>query len=261
LPWRRGYTYRMRPTTVLLILLSVLLILALIAAYQFYRNWRMYERITNELRLDPLLLRAYPREDATFQPEVLRVVFFGDSRAASWPAPEGLTGFEFINRGIPAETSLQAGGRFQAHVAPLQPDVVVIQVGVNDLFRISYFPERYDEVVARCLLSIKRIVELSHVAGAHVVLVTIFPTAQADALRTLNRDAAELREVIRAVNAELMQLEGEGLTILDSAPLLSDEVGVVRPEYAEDELHLNREGYAVLNLALVEILRGLAAGR
>jgi lysophospholipase L1-like esterase len=251
----------MRPTTAFLIILSILLILALIAAFQFYRNWRMYERITNELRLDPLQLRAYPREDATPQPDELRVVFFGDSRAASWPAPEGLTGFEFINRGIPAETSLQAAGRFQAHVGPLQPHVVVIQVGVNDLFRISYFPERYDEVVARCLLSIHRIVEQSQALGAHVILTTIFPTAQADALRTLNRDAAELREVIQMVNAELMQLEGEGLTILDSAPLLSDEAGVVLPEYAEDELHLNAEGYAVLNQALVEILQRIAAGR
>lgn len=248
----------MRPTTVFLIILSILLILALIAVYQFYRNWRMYERITNELRLDPLQLRAYPREGATSQPEVLRVVFFGDSRAASWPAPEGLNGFEFINRGIPAETSLQAAGRFQAHVSPLQPQIVVIQVGVNDLFRISYLPERYDEVVARCLLSINRIVEQSQALGAHVILTTIFPTSQADALRTLNRDAAELRDVIRVVNAELLRLEGEQLTILDSAPLLSNEVGVVHSEFAEDELHLNVDGYAVLNLALVEILEGLA---
>jgi len=61
------------------------------------------------------------------------VVFFGDSRAYDWPAPSGLEGLEFVNRGIGNQTTAQVLGRFEAHIAPLHPQVVVLQVGINDL--------------------------------------------------------------------------------------------------------------------------------
>jgi hypothetical protein len=61
----------------------------------------------NETRLDPIGLKYYPtkpQEVAGKRP--VRVVFFGDSRAASWTAPK-VNGYEFINRGISSQTSIQ----------------------------------------------------------------------------------------------------------------------------------------------------------
>lgn len=45
----------------------------------------------------------------------------------------GLLQVEFINRGIGGQTSTQVAERFDANIAPLQPDVLVVRVCVNDL--------------------------------------------------------------------------------------------------------------------------------
>jgi hypothetical protein len=110
-----------------------------------YTQGREYYLQLNETRLDPLGLSYYP---SVSDPKALTasrqtvVVFVGDSRAASWPPPANLEGFEFINRGIGAQTSAQTLHRFKAQVKPLQPHIVILQVGINDLKTIPLFPER-----------------------------------------------------------------------------------------------------------------------
>lgn len=104
---------------------------------------------TNTMCLDPLQLSLYadpvPGKTAGQQ----RVVFFGDSRALSWSAPE-MANVEFINRGIGNQTSKQIRLRFAQHVQPLQADVVILQLCVNDLKAIALFPQRRDAIVAQC---------------------------------------------------------------------------------------------------------------
>ncbi|HPY41850.1 MAG TPA: SGNH/GDSL hydrolase family protein, partial [Thiolinea sp.] len=99
----------------------------------------------NAVRLDPLQLSVYP-DAPTKQPELQRIVFFGDSRALSWPAPE-LRGLEFVNRGIGDQTSEQIRLRYATHVQPLKADLLILQLGVNDLKNIPLFPEKRAAIV------------------------------------------------------------------------------------------------------------------
>ncbi|MBD2126934.1 hypothetical protein NDI39_23315 [Microcoleus sp. ZQ-A2] len=106
---------------------------------------RSYYLQLNTTNLDPLGLSAF---SADSQPNSIpttsttTVVFFGDSRAEMWAIPRQLKGFSFINRGINTQTSVQVLGRFDQHVLPLHPRIILIQVGINDLKTIPLFPHR-----------------------------------------------------------------------------------------------------------------------
>jgi lysophospholipase L1-like esterase len=64
-----------------------------------------------------------------------RVVFMGDSITEGWhfDGPNGFAGKPYINRGISGQTTPQMVLRFRQDVIDLQPKVVVILAGTNDL--------------------------------------------------------------------------------------------------------------------------------
>jgi GDSL-like Lipase/Acylhydrolase family len=149
---------------------------------RLYDQARKYYIEINQTRLDPLGLAEYPiNPQETPNTGQLRVVFFGDSRAASWPAPS-LPGYEFINRGISSQTSTQALQRFPYHVRSLKPNIVIVQVGINDLKTVALFPGRRTAIVAACQANIRQIVAAARQLGAVVIVTTIFPTGDVPSL-------------------------------------------------------------------------------
>ena len=64
-----------------------------------------------------------------------RVVFMGNSITEGWPNkdPEFFENPNYINRGIGGQTTPQMLLRFRADVIALQPKVVVILAGTNDI--------------------------------------------------------------------------------------------------------------------------------
>jgi lysophospholipase L1-like esterase len=238
-------------------LTAVLLVSVLLDVLLFVQARQYYVRL-NTAPLDPLGLSSYPagpdpQSPTSGQP---RVVFFGDSRAYDWPAPPALAGFEFVNRGIGNQTTAQVLGRFQAHVAPLHPHVVILQVGVNDLKIIPLIPDQRASVVANCKANIEMIVDQSVASGATVILTTIIPLGRVPLTRRLFW-SDDVAWVIEDVNTFLLTLEGTNVIVLDTAAVLADERGVVRAEFSRDLLHLEDAGYQALNEQLVKVLVSL----
>src|ERR1700731_2021486 len=62
-----------------------------------------------------------------------RVVFFGDSITDMWHLDESFPGKPYLNRGIGGQTTPQMLVRFREDVIDLQPKVVVILAGTNDI--------------------------------------------------------------------------------------------------------------------------------
>lgn len=211
---------------------------------------RHFERMFYLARLDPLGLGAFdgaPPGGGGAQGR--RVVFFGDSRAADWHAPP-LTGAEILNRGIPGHTSAQALLRFDAHVAPLKPDVVVVQVGANDLASLALLRQDRERIVAATRQNIAAIVAKARAGGAEVVLTTIFPLAASP------WPERAVQGAIAEVNGALRAMAAPGVLVLDADAVLAGPDGYVLPAYAEDDLHLAPAGYAALNAALAPLLGG-----
>jgi lysophospholipase L1-like esterase len=135
----------------------------------------------------------------------------------------------------------------------LQPQIVVVQVGINDLKTIPLFPGRRQAIVARCQENVRRIVQQSTELGATVVLSTIFPTGPVP-LERRPFWSGEVALAIDELNAYLHSLAGARVVVLDAHAILADDAGRTRAGYRADFLHLNAAGYAALNQALTELL-------
>ncbi len=238
------------------IVLGVILLVSLVSNIVLYRQGQEYYLLLNETRLDPLGLAAFPREQtrASVGDGKPLVVFLGDSRAAVWPAPTQLDSFTFINRGASAQTTAQVLGRFPYHVQSLQPDILVLEVGINDLKTIPLFPDRKAAIVAECEANIRQLVQLATRDNTRVILVTIFPLGQIPIeRRPFWSDDVAL--AIIEVNQFITTLAGDRVEIFDAAEILSNERGIVDSRYSKDFLHLNPTGYDALNGELVRVLQ------
>src|SRR6266567_2901369 len=81
-------------------------------------------------------LARYRDANAALKPPAAgenRVVFFGDSITDIWNLDESFPGKPYVNRGIGGQTTSQMLVRFRQDVINLQPKVVVILAGTNDI--------------------------------------------------------------------------------------------------------------------------------
>ncbi len=178
----------------------------------------------------------------------LRVVFFGDSRADWWRLP-ALPGFQCLNAGVPGATAPYLARRFTAMVAPLRPDIVVVQMGVNDLVELTGGAPERERLIMGVRAAIASVVADARALGARVILTTIFPLARGPYA------GRAVQEAIAAINQGLASLVAPQVQLLDSAAVLCGPDGYVRDAYADDEAHLSAAGYQALNAALAPLLR------
>lgn len=239
------------------VLLTLALAISIFLNFFLFNQGRQYYHELNLTRLDPVGLSVYPSQsDENTNSKKLRFVFFGDSRAYQWPEPPGLDQFEFINRGIGAQTSSQAVERFDEHIVPLQPDILLIQMGINDLKAIPLFPHLKSRIISTCQDNIKRSVQEARKQGATVILTTIFPPGKLPLERRLFW-SEDVGEAIEGVNQFIYSLEAEKVIVFDTGKVLADGKGLVREEYSWDFLHVNEVGYEALNRKLGDILEEL----
>ncbi|MBD1933120.1 SGNH/GDSL hydrolase family protein [Trichocoleus sp. FACHB-69] len=239
--------------------LSLLLCLVVVVSLAFnallFRQARHYYLLLNKTNLDPLGLGTFSAEslpDGVSAASTATVVFFGDSRAEMWPAPATLKGFSFINRGIGSQTSAQILGRFDNHVVPLQPNIIIVQVGINDLKTIPLFPEQKAAIINNCKANIQQIVARSVNSGSTVILTTIFPIGPVPLTRQPFW-SPDIAQAVSEVNAYLYSLKAKDVLILDAYSLLAQN-GQVQSNYVRDTLHLNERGYKALNQELTHVL-------
>jgi lysophospholipase L1-like esterase len=109
-------------------------------------------------------LRLKPGED--------RVVFLGDEITENWGTGKTkfFPGKPYLNRGITRQTTAQMLVRFRQDVIDLQPKVVIIQAGTNDL--ASVMGPSTEGTMAEHFMSM---VELAHVHGIRVILASVTP--------------------------------------------------------------------------------------
>lgn len=115
------------------------------------------------------------------------------------------------------------------------------------------FPARRDTIIATCKKNLAAMAQRATAQGATVILTTVFPTGEPSLLRRPFWSAA-IDAAIVDVNLFLQTLANDHVIIFDSAALLSDAAGRLRPEYSYDLLHLNQNGYAALNIKLRSFL-------
>lgn len=241
---------------IICLLLVTLLTGSVMLNFSLFNYSRLYYFQLNDLRLDPLNLEFFPMDEPqteTLNSETTHVVFFGDSRAANWPSPS-LDGFKFTNRGIGSQTSVQVLQRYSAHVQPLYPDILVIQVCINDLKTIPLFPEKKSDIIMDCKNNIQQIIGLAREQGAMVIITTVFPVGEYPIQRRIFW-SEDIPLAIKDVNIFIKSLADDKVVVFDTFAILADENGRLRDMYQIDELHLNSAGYDAINQEFVSLLK------
>lgn len=229
------------------------LILSLALNIILIRSSIYYYRLYLKLSLDPLGLSRNADTDNSLPHHLNRVFLLGDSRARSWPIPQLESPLHFINLGVSGHTSSQMLARFRQLSLPLSSsDIVVVQVGINDLKTIPFFPGQKLAIQHSCSTNINKISQIISDSQAKLVLTTIIPVGSIPLTRRFfwNKD---IDTAILKCNESIRSLSSNRVHILDTS-FLADPSGRLRPEYQLNQLHLNSVGYNELNKRLVPLL-------
>lgn len=182
-----------------------------------------------------------------------RVVFMGDSITQNWQLVKWFPGKPYVNRGISGQTTRQMLLRFRADVLQLQPKVVVIMAGTNDIAG-NTGPMTVDEIVGH----LTSMAELAKVNGIRVVLSSVTPVSN----YTKDPRFYPLRspQEILALNARIQDYcARSGCVYLDYFSAMVDDKGMLKADLANDGLHPNDRGFAVMSpLAERAIAQALA---
>ena len=183
-----------------------------------------------------------------------RVVFFGDSITDMWPIPKYFSGKPYVNRGIGGQTTPQMLIRFRQDVINLQPAAVVILAGTNDIAG-NTGPMSLEQIEGNYA-------SLAELAAAHHIRVIFSPVLPVHNYtpQSINLFAQRSPEKIRELNRWLRDYcASNGCVYLDYFSAMVDPTGLLKKELAEDGLHPNAEGYAIMApLAEAAIQKALA---
>ena len=183
-----------------------------------------------------------------------RVVFMGNSITEGWiqMRPEFFNNRDYINRGIGGQTTPQMLLRFREDVINLNPSVVIILAGTNDIAGNSGYIS-----LESIIDNIKSMSEIANANGIKVIISSILPAI--DYPWKPGLDPAP--KIIKINKALKVFSEENNFIYLDYyAAMVDDKGGLKVPEYtsANDLVHPNKNGYLVMEkLAEIAINKAL----
>jgi lysophospholipase L1-like esterase len=191
-------------------------------------------------------LARYHDANAALKPPAAgenRVVFFGDSITDIWKLDESFPGKGYINRGIGGQTTPQMLIRFRQDVIDLQPTVVVVLAGTNDIAG-NTGPMRLEDIEA----DYASLAELARVHGIRVIYCSVLPVHNYTE-KSKDFFAQRPPEKILELNRWLKNYctaSANECAYLDYFSALVDEHGLLKKELADDGLHPNAAGYKIM---------------
>ena len=184
----------------------------------------------------PSLCRYKAANAAIASGERPRAVLMGDSITDNWTRGDpALFTNGIIGRGIGGQTSPQMLARFRQDVVALQPLVVHIMAGTNDIAG-NTGPATVQDYQSNILAMI----DLARANDIAVVLAGIPPSR-----KLFWRGDLDPRPLIRDLNSWLRAVAFDnGYVFVDYATVLADAEGGLRADLGNDGVHPNRVGYA-----------------
>jgi len=170
-----------------------------------------------------------------------RVVFMGDSITDMWKLEQSFPGKPYVNRGIGGQTTPQMLIRFRPDVIDLAPKVVVILAGTNDIAG-NTGPMTLAEIEA----NIETMAEVARLHKIRVVLSSVLPVnnyTERSKLMFPIRPSAQIAELNRWIKDYCVRND---CIYLDYFNAMLDDKGMLQADLAEDGLHPNDKGYAIM---------------
>lgn len=220
--------------------LMLLFVMAASAQKHDFGNWQRYAKANKEL--------GAPAKGEK------RVVLMGNSITDGWPGtrPEFFKDNKLIGRGIGGQTSYQFLLRFREDVINLQPKIVVINYGTND---IAENTGTYDEDLT--FGNVCSMVEMARYHKIKVILTSCLPAGGFGWRPSIKDSMAKVRSLNERVKAYAKENK---IPYVDyfSAMVTEDGTAMI-PAYAKDNpgIHPNAEGYKVMESLLLPVIQKL----
>ena len=179
-----------------------------------------------------------------------RIVFIGDSITEGWSdfSPEFFQQNNFVNRGISGQTTPQMLIRIKPDAVHLDPKMIVINGGTNDIAGNTgpSTPEMIiDNLCSMAEIAIKNNID--------VALTTILPVYKYPG----NDEVADPPKIISFINSALEEYcKKNSLICVDYYSSMVDGKKGLKSEYGNDGVHPIKEGYEVMEKAIKNVIPG-----
>jgi len=176
-----------------------------------------------------------------------RVVFMGNSITEMWIGthPEFFKEHPYVNRGIGGQTTPQMLLRFRQDVIDLNPKVVVILAGTNDIAG-NTGPMTLEQIHDNIL----SMVELAKANGIKPIVCSVLPAYDYPWRPGLepNIKIPKLNNMLKAMTA------AKGVMYLDYFSEMADDRNGLPSELTTDEVHVTKAGYDIMETMVKEAI-------
>lgn len=179
------------------------------------------------------------------------VVFMGNSITENWASfhPEFFTEHNYLGRGIGGQTSAHMLVRFQSDVIALQPKVVVIMAGTNDVAHNDFWvvPEQVvNNVISMCTLA--------KANGIIPIISSITPCTSFVWRPEIKNAGQTIVDINKSLKA---YAEANNIVYVDYHSALADENMGFPPSLSKDGCHPNPDTYYQMEAMVVEAINAV----
>lgn len=180
----------------------------------------------------------YDEENKGFAPGEVDVAFIGDSLTDGYDLKEYYPDLLVVNRGIGGDTTFGVEKRLKVSLYDLQPKIVVMLIGVNNLETMF---DNYEQI----LIGMR-----DNLPNTDIILLS---------LTSMGKDWGKNNYLASYNNVKIKALaEKYGYTFIDIyTPLLNMETDEIYEHCTTDGGHLTPAGYAVLTEQISPVIESL----
>ena len=164
------------------------------------------------------------------------IVFVGDSITQDYNVYEYFQGYQVYNRGIGGDTSKGLLTRMDESIFNLNPSIVILLIGTNDLAMLETSPEEIANRIIEAVDLIKK-----RLPQTKVVVQSVYPVNNHISPQTVNPrtnyDIISINNIIKSIPDTMY---------LDIHSHLINDKGVLNPDYTIEGLHINNQGYELI---------------
>ena len=208
---------------------------------RLHKDWAFFEKYAAENAKLPAV-----------SPGEKRIVFMGNSITEFWKFWDReffASNKSFVNRGISGQTTPQMLVRFRNDVINLNPTIVVILAGTNDIAG-NTGPTTLKNIFGN-IVSMAELAKANHIKAILCSILPVFEYSWSPGLEPAGK--------IMKLNGMLLSYaKKNNLEYVDFHTPMADERNGLKAEYSSDGVHPNLKGYKIMD-ALVEeaILKAL----
>lgn len=178
-----------------------------------------------------------------------RVVFLGNSITEGWANihPDFFISNKYIGRGISGQTSYQFLVRFRCDVINLQPSLVIINVGTND---IAENTQPYNEDYT--FGNIVSMVELAKANKIKVILTSVLPAEKFG----WRANITQVPDKIKTLNQRIATYAKKNkIPYVDYFNSMRDNNDALKKEFSNDGVHPTLDGYYVMEQLIEPVIK------